>query len=383
MKIAFRQAVLGDLAKILELYSSAYAGTYPDPTFTDVEKLRACILDKDRYIFVAESEELVVGSILFLHDNVNLLAKSGAAVVLPEFRGHHITRDLIKFGCKHIEDSTNGYELLYVTARTVHKAAQVLTDKLGFKQLGIFPNVHKTSEYETHALGGLYSNTAFNKRYTDFEQHPVIAPLYKIVQKNCSLPSMKTAQDWKVKHYDGEVPLLEVIEAKAFIANRMKHLKENNEIDLGFFPFHAPTHLLTSADQNVEVFAYVNDLDKYCVILGCKMDREVSFTDLFLSISNILRDRGVRYIEVIIRANRLNIIDKLLKSKFIPCGYVPAFQYEHNKRYDYVVFSRSFEILDFNNLALTGQNELFLRRYVELWEQIFLGKKYVKGFSIE
>ena len=69
----------------------------------------------------------------------------------------------------------------------------------------------------------------------------------------------------------------------------------------------------------------------------------------------------------------MNILNKVLKAKFIPCGYLPAFQLEGEKRYDYVVFSRSFEILDFNNLELTGENQKYLRNYIGLWEQKFLG----------
>ena len=90
-------------------------------------------------------------------------------------------------------------------------------------------------------------------------------------------------------------------------------------------------------------------------------------------ISQILRDRGVTYIETIIRANRLNIIDKVIKARHLPCAYVPAFQLQGLFRYDYVIFSKSFEILDFNNLELTGANEKYLKNYIKLWEETFLG----------
>ncbi len=153
-------------------------------------------------------------------------------------------------------------------------------------------------------------------------------------------------------------------------------LFEKKEIDLAFFPFHTPNLLITGPRQNIEVFAYVNEVDKHCVITGCKIDREVSFTDLFLAVNSILRDRGIRYIEIILRANRLNIIDKILKAKFLPCGYVPAFQLEGGKRYDYVVFSRSFEVLDFNNLELTGSSAQYLKNYITSWEKTFLGNHF-------
>jgi len=314
-----------------------------------------------------------VACILFLYDKFNRLSKAGGTIVLPSHRGHKITENLIHFGIDYIKEKTSGMDVLYVTTRTVHKAAQILTQRIGFRQLGIFPNVHKTEEYETHALAALHFNDCIKHRYTDFEQHPIVLPLYNIVRKNIDLPQMKQAHMWQHKHYEGKIPTLEVVEAPQFIKRRSENLKEKNEIDLAFFPFKTPNLLITSPNQIIEVFANVNHVDKHCVITGCKIDREISFTDLFLKVSSILRDRGIRYIEIIIRANRLNIIDKIAKAKFIPCGYIPAFQHEGGKRYDYVVFSRSFEILDFNNLELTGENELYLKYYINQWERTFLG----------
>ena len=372
-----RRATYGDMASILQLYTSAYDGTYPDPTFTDVSLLRNAILGNKTDIYVATNElGKVVASILFKYDAENLLGKAGAAVVDPICRGKKLTQKLIKFGIKDINERTNGLDVIYVTSRTVHKAAQILTLKMGFKQIGIFPNVHKTKDYETHALAAMHFNNSLSKRYVEFEQHPKVLPLYNIVRENITLPEMKEAELWDKKNYSGEVPTLEVIEAPEFVKNRMKNLVSKNEVDLAFFPFHTPTLLITSPSQNIEVFAYVNKLDQHCVITGVTIDREVSFKDLFLKVSNILRDRGIRYIEVIIRANRLNIIDKISNAKFLPCGYFPAFQLEKNQRYDYVVFSRSYEILDFENIDLTPSNEKYLKNYINLWEDTFLGSHF-------
>ncbi len=378
-EFTLREAKVDDIANIINLYYSAYEGLYPDKRFTQYPLLLKTIKSEDSYVFVATKNDGLVSSILFQYDETNLLSKAGAAVVCPESRGQNLTQLLLKYGIQFLNENTNGIEVLYITTRTVHRAAQVLTEKLGFKKLGIFPNVHKTTEYETHALAAYFSEKAFENRYTDFEQHPRVKPFYDIVKKECNLKSIPYAKDWNEKSYDGKVPKLEIIEAPEFVNYRKKTLTENSEIDLGFFPFHKPTHLITSPDQKIEVFAYISDVDKYCVITGVKIDREVSFNSLFLKISNLLRDRGVRYIEMIIRANRLNIVDKIINSKFIPCGYFPAFQLSEGKRYDYVVFSRSFEVFDFNNIELTGVNQTFLQEYVKMWEEISIGSKFIKA----
>ena len=189
---------------------------------------------------------------------------------------------------------------------------------------------------------------------------------------------MNKTDNWKRKIYDGEVPSLELINAAQFVKYRFNNQVKGECIDFAFYPFATPNVLITSPDSSIELFLSVNELDKSCAIIGCKVDRKVSLTKLFLKVANMLRDQGVRYVEMIVRANRHNIIDKVIQSRFIPCGYVPGLQRtEDNTRFDYVVLSRSFEILDFNNLELTGVNELYLKEYVKTWEEIALGKKFI------
>lgn len=384
MNYTLKLAETTDMAGILQLYAESYSGTYPDQTFRDVNSLKDAIeLHDTKYIFVAHGEAgTVIACLLFFYDIENQLSKAGAAVVAPGRRGDNLTQKLLDYGLEYLNClDQNGIDVLYVTTRTVHKAAQVLTQKMGFKQLGIFPNVHKTEDYETHALAAIYYQDSLLQRYGEFKQHPSILPLFNIARENIAMPEMESTNVWKKKEYSGEVPTLEIIEAPAFIQKRMEILVKENKVDLAFFPFHRPTVLITSPGQEIEVFAYVNEADKHCVITGCKIDREVSFQDLFLRVGNLLRDRGVRYIEVIIRANRLNIIDKILKAKFIPCGYVPAFQKEGDLRYDYVVFSRSFEILDFNSLELVGASQKYLENYILLWKKSFLGDFFNENFK--
>lgn len=380
--IILRKAKVCDLVKVYQLYLTAYRGTYPDASLNDFETLKLTLDSETKFFYVAEKEDdgQIVASLFIHFDEQNKLAKVSGAVVLGPFRGLKLTTKLMNYGIAKLQNMANGIDVIYVTTRTIHKAAQILFSKLGFKELGIFPNVHKTNDYETHALAAIYFKDSLTKRFQNFEQHPKVLPLYNIVKDVFDLPQMQIANIWTKKDFYGTVPDLEVIEAKKFIALRSKFLKENDSIDLAFFPFHTPNLIITSPDQRIEVFAYVNEIDKHCVITGCRIDREVSFTDLFLKVGDILRSRGIRYIEIILRANRLNIIDKIINAKYLPCAYVPAFQLlrESDLRYDYVVFSRSFEILDFNNIELSGTSEAYLKNYIKLWEETFLGNYFKK-----
>ena len=378
-----RSATSKDIADIISLYNTAYKGTYPDPMFSNYGLLETEIEAKNKKIYVSINNETndVIACIEFNYDPDNLIAKAGSAVVSVSAQGNNLTKILINFGIDDIVSNTDGLDLLYITTRTVHKVAQHLTNKIGFKTLGIFPNAHKTTHYETHALAGLYFDGALSKRYSDFEQHPRIKPVFDVIKTECNLNEQNENKSWNEKVIDGEVPTLEIINAIEFVKARYKKRKDNNDIELGFFPFHGPTAMITSPDESIEVFVSINQIDKHCVITGVKIDRKVSFTKLFLKVSNMLRDLGVRYIEMIVRANRLNIIDKVIKAKFIPCGYVPAFQLEGGKRYDYAVFSRSFEVLDFNNIEIAGVGEKLLQEYVKTWSEISLGKTLFSGLK--
>ncbi len=370
-------AAAKDTAEIINLYNNTYEGSYTDPTFVSFNALLHEILKKNKKVYVArDPEDRVVACLSFLYDPINKIAKAGSAVVAKSAQGKNLTRFLIEYGIEDIQKNTKGISLLYITTRTVHRVAQHLTDKMGFKKLGIFPNAHKSTNYETHVLGGLYFD-GLESRYTDFEQHPHIKPLFDIVKSECNLPDIPLSKKFEKKEFHTKVPTLEFILAQEFVKTNYKKAQENFEIDLGFFPFHEPTAMITSPGGSIQVYVSINKIDKHCVITGLKLDKDVSFTDLFLKVSSMLRDQGVRYIEMIVRAHRLNIIEKTIQAKFIPCGYVPGFQLSDGKRYDYAVFSRSFEILEFNDIELTGVSSLYLKEYIKAWSEISLDK-YLK-----
>jgi len=369
---SIRRAINHDLASIIELYSEVYDGTYPDQSFSDIYLLKESIL-KD-FLFVAFDKDKVIACIKILYDPKNKIAKAGAAVVAEAYRGHNLTQELISHGIDVLKHSESGLEVLYAVTRTVNQSAQTLTENLGFKKLGIFPNVHKTNENETHALAAMYFGDALEKRYKDFDQHPKVMGHYKLAQKELNLETRQENNDFDKKNYDKPSRNMEIINAKNFVNYRKNKLIEAQEIDFAFFPFHTPTHLITNEDQTNEVFCYINKIDNYCVITGIKIDREVDLADLLGKVSGLLRNIGVRYVELLVRANRLNVIEKFLKAKFIPSGYFPSFQLENKTRYDYVVFSKSFEILDFNNINPKGLNKEFLKEYIRLWEEIYLNK---------
>ena len=366
-----------DIFSISQMYFDVYEGMYPDPLMKDFILIREFILSSSGFWFITKNDEgKVIASVLIAYEPENMIAKAFGAVVRNEYRARGVMEELLSYGINYLRENTAGVEVVYSTTRTVNEAAQTLTERLGFKKLGIFPNAHRTNEYETHCLAAIIYPSALEQRNTNYMIHHEVAPLYNIVHNELSLiPNLEPIipdRPSKVLVLPG---VLEVVKSPRFVEFRYNHLKESNQLEFEFFPFHKPNLVVMSPDQEIELFCHLSAVDGYCVIVGGKMPGNLDFTQLFLRANKLLRDSGARYIEVIARADRPKILESILKAKFIPCAFFPAFQKIKDKRHDFVVFSRSFEIFDFQNVKLKGLNQVYLEEYFKSWKRMSLNPK--------
>ncbi len=373
-------ATESDIFQISQLYFDVYEGMYPDPLMKDVSLIKNFINSHQGFWFITKDEKNnIIASVLACYDQENLIAKAFGAVVRHEYRGQGVMEDLLGFGIEYLKSHTPaGVDVIYSTTRTVNEAAQTLTEKLGFKKLGIFPNAHRTNDYETHCLTAIITPAALEKRFKNYRLHHNLQSLYQVVNSEIPLGELETVAPeapTKVLVTPGE---LEVIQSPKFVAFRYETLKAEKRLEFEFFPFHQPNLMIISPDQSIELFCHLSAVDGYCVIIGGKMPSNLNFTELFLKTNRLLRDAGARYIEVIVRADRPKILESILKSKFIPCGFFPAFQLINNQRYDFLVLSRSFEIFDFQNVKLKGLNQIYLEEYFKAWKRMSLNPKLLQ-----
>ncbi|MBA2406132.1 MAG: GNAT family N-acetyltransferase [Bdellovibrionales bacterium] len=373
-----RLATDGDIFGISQLYFDVYEGTYPDPLMKDFALIKKFIASKEGFWFIAKENGSIIGSVLAAYDQENLIAKAFGAVVLNDYRGHGIMEELLAFSIEYLKKNTAGVDVIYSTTRTVNEAAQTLTEKLGFKKIGIFPNAHRTNDYETHCLAAIITPSAMEKRRKNYKLHHQIESLYKVVDSEVGLGPMETIVPEKPTKELQSPGELEVLQSPKFVAYRYESLKKHNKLEFEFFPFHKPNLMIISPDQSIELFCHLSPVDGYCVIIGGKMPGYLNFTELFLTSNRLLRDAGARYIEVIIRADRPKIIESVIKSKFIPCGFFPAFQMVNNQRHDFLVLSRSFEVFDFQNVKLKGLNQVYLEEYFKAWKTMALNPKLLE-----
>lgn len=371
----FLLAAPGDIFQISKLYFDVYHGMYPDPMMRDFALIKNFIESESGFWFVAKKEDMVIGSVLATYDQENQIAKAFGAIVRHEYRGHGVMEGLLGFGIDYLRGHTPGVDVIFSTTRTVNEAAQTLTEKLGFKKIGIFPNAHRTNDYETHCLAAIFSPEGLKKRFTNYKLHHQIESLYNIVAGEVGIELLEPIVPEKPSKVLVAPQDLEILNSPKFVTYRYNHLKNEKLLEFEFFPFHTPNLMIVSPDQNIELFCHLSPVDGYSVIIGGKMPSNTDFSELFLKSNRILRDAGARYVEILVRADKPKILESILKAKFIPCGFFPSFQKIGDQRYDFLVLSRSFEIFDFQNVKLKGINQVYLEEYFKAWKHMALNPK--------
>lgn len=361
----------GDIFQLAKVYHEVYGGTYPDPMMKDFTLMEQFITSPNNYWIVAKSGNEIIGSVIYRYYPNHRLGKVYGAAVLPEFRRHGLTAEMMKIGLIKVKEAVKDLEVVYATTRTIHEGAQKITESLGYKKIGILPNVHKTSQFETHCVVALYEAKALSKRHTSYRLHHKLADLFSLVQRELLIDMPPLVKPDSPSRVFQKVENLEIIDdAPKFVAFRYEALKAKHKLLFKYYPFDNPNFMLLTPDQTTEVFLDYSRVDGSVVVLGVHTERESDYADLFTTIALRLRDFGCRYLEIMVKANHPKVIESMLAAKFIPSAFFPAFQLEGEMRLDFVVMSRTFEILDFGDLKLEGLNRDYMDAYCRHWEDV-------------
>lgn len=372
--IIIRLARIADMRRIQMLYAEVYGAAYPIPIIADKDKMRSAIENDEYYWLVAECQGRVIGSLVYSVDLMYRNSKAFGAVVSQEFRKHDLAFTMMKLVLDDITQTKDLVDLVYATTRTANHAPQKLTESLGFIKLGIFPNTHKVQDNETHCLTAYFTERALQRRRTTPVIIPEIAPFYEIVRRQIKLePAQLSDVRRDYSDHKTKIPLLnfETITATEFIKHRWKKTKSNSFFENIFMPFHEPNLILITPDQGTEVYITYSQKDKYSVIVG-GVTNEKSFAVVLESVAQKVSQMDMSYVEVIIDAYSPELQRDALDARFIPSAYFPSAKRMEDKRYDCVVFSRTFDILDFRNVKIISLYKNFLNEYLKLWRENYI-----------
>ncbi len=372
--IIIRLAQVQDMRRIQMLYAEVYGASYPIPIIMDKALMRSAIENDDYYWMVAECEGRVIGSLVYELNLEYRNSKAFGAVVSLEFRKLDLAYTMMKLVLDDITKKKDLVDLVYATTRTANYAPQRLTENLGFIKLGIFPNTHKVQDNETHCLTAFFTDKALQMRRKNTRIIPEVEPFYEIVRRQIDLdkPQVKNVEGMYSDHKQ-KIPLLnfEAITAPAFVKNRYKKTKSNSFFGHIVMPFHEPNLILITPDQGTEVYLTYSTKDKYSVIVG-GVTNEKSFAVVLESVAQKVSQMDMAYVEVIIDAYSPHIQRDALDARFIPSAYFPCAKRMGGKRYDCIVFSRTFDILDFRNVKIISLYKNFLKEYLKLWRENYI-----------
>lgn len=372
-EVHLQPATPKDVPAIVALYHEVYSGKYTLKEATDPDVLREKLENPNYFWALAHLEDRVIGSVIFAIDPVNKLGKTYAAVVLPEFRGQDVMRNLVIQGLERLTQRTRICDTVYATTRTVSIAPSVVLEHLDFFPMGIFPNVRKVKSFETHGLEVFFRNDSLKIRRKSPQLVPEVVDFYRIVREILNLEDhveceLEMADPRKM----GDPIKFKVLRDEKQLSRKFDAYLDRDQMDKVFFPFMDPNLLFASEDGVIEIFVNLNSSDGHGVIIGYRIG-DYDLKRVLMWFCEAASAEGMRYIELLVNAFKPQLQRVALDAKFLPCAYFPSMRFnEHNEREDYIVFSRSFEMLDFMDLHLGETNRKFLDAFMKCWYEMLV-----------
>jgi len=352
---------------IRQLYTSQYGDRYTLAEVMDRDKNREVLSSPDWHWILAECEGQLVASLLFGLERIHRLGKALGGVVLPEMRGHKVMRLMLEEGLRlHLREG-GPMDVVYAVVRTFislsfhHDLAQ-----LGFIDTGIFPNVRKVAQYETHGLKVLLAPHAKDLRRKNPLLIPQLQDLYEIVRARLGL-ERATIIHWRASPpRPDRVILSQLIEAETASRRKFLHQTTRNQV-FNFFPLHGPDLILVDATRKVRAFLSYQAKDGHATILGFTpgpYPRDVVLN----SVTDYCEQMGCVYLELLVPAYEPRLQAEAYQAGFLPCGYFPAaYRGNDGLRHDYIVWSKTYVPLHFRGLRLTEESKPFLLEFFKLY----------------
>lgn len=358
-QVALRRATPADAEAIWQLYNRIYSGHYTLPIVNVRATREAALADPSCLWLVNEAADgTLVGSVIFTVNEAERHAKVFAAVVEPEYRRDQLMYQTLHAGIQHLMFDARICDVIYATTRTRTMGPDQLLSKLGFISLGIFPNVHRLTEYETHGLKALFHPEAFEARRRLPQLIPEVAAFYDIIRRSYGL------EPAEIVPVEGKLHL-NIVRGPQ-VAEEYARCRDEGSLMVDYFPFHPPTHVLASDRGHVKAFLNYEGKDGHGVLVALQAARESvqHLEHIFNIVYEAGRTLGIEYMELLVSAYEPKQQRAALSASFLPCAYFPSMRQVGSEREDYLVFARSGLKLDFSHVQLTPRDRHFLDAYL-------------------
>ncbi|NOT78853.1 MAG: hypothetical protein HOP07_07595 [Bacteriovoracaceae bacterium] len=371
-----KAANVTNVDEIIKLYRIVYGKKYPISYGTNPDLLKTAILDSKTHLVLTAhdtKDNVITGALIVEIDTDNKIGKLVGLVVHPTYQKNKIGHHLVVYAGVHFLEKGQEINSLYATTRTVTVGPQKVFIKNNYLPLGIFPNAHRLSQYETVTLFAKFREGLLEKRVPAHHMTASLEPMYNILKNiapKLSIPEIMDPAE-KVIEFTPEQEAwdFEIIRAPDYVYR--KFLETFPDPRDRFFPFHTPNMLIADKKGRMEIFAYLSKRDGYCTLIKATKpisELSSSLTSLYMQLDDI----GVSYIEVLINVKLTSFIEPLLAGQFVPSALYPAMRETNGVYEDYIVLSRTMEPLNFRGMAIIAQFKPFIDQYVDTWKKVNL-----------
>lgn len=367
-----RRATEKDCAELLTLYFKIYGNKYPLALGTDREIMKKIINDMNSLWIVAvdESKNTICGSIVFEVDMTYKIARAEGLVVHPEFQKRGIASSMLTYGSDFLLDKTRRVNSIYTTTRTLSVSPQLVFLKDNYIPLGIFPNAHRLVNYETLTLMGKFHPEVLEKRRLVKEIPEALEPIINILGKFIKTKNPAPQVQKMVKPLPtGEYIEFDLIHAPKYVER--KFFKTFTDRFDRFYPFHLPNFLISARNGEVDIYAYLSEVDGYCTLVALT-NPTFTLAGRLGPLMQQLRDFGVSYLEILLATDNVLSLEALLDINFLPSAIYPAMIEYDGEFIDLVLMSRTLEPLNFQGMQVEKSFKPYLDQYVELWKKMHL-----------
>ncbi len=370
--LIMRRATVDDIQDLLTLYFTIYGSNYPLALGTDRIAIQKIIQQKDSLWLVVEDldKKSLCASSVFEVDIFFKIARAEGFVTHPNYQSKGLASVMLNHASDYLMKDNKIVYSIYATTRTLSIGPQLVFVKNKFKPLGIFPNAHRLTNYETLTLMAKHDPEVLKKRSRVEEVPEALGPIFKASEKyiKSQYPMPKLLKMVKPKP-SGDYLEFEIILAPTFVKRKFAQTF-TDPYDI-FYPFHEPNLLLTAKNGEVDIYGYLSKSDGYCAL--------ITATEPFYCMAGRLRpllqqlsDYGVSYVEILMAMDSILSLETLLDVNFLPSAIYPAMLEDKGQFRDLVLMTRSMEPLNFRGMQIEKSFKPYIEQYIDLWKQMHL-----------
>lgn len=369
-QFVLREAACEDAPAIRALFEFVYNGKYPD---AELQHLAEDLLVPAQHLCViATFAERIVGCLMLSADLGQRIGRANRVLVLPEYRKVGLALSMLRLAIDYWCVESAQLDVVYGTSRTVSSAPAKISADAGMLQMGVFPNAVQIDSMEHLNLEVFFAADALQKRRAPTVILPAFQRIYNLAMRQLGHSETAALSDLPKLPLSRRSMPLSMNHDSVEVAALFSLYRRERRLAHDFFPFHEPNTMLSSADGSTEVFIWYEGTGKRAAIIGYRSERKNTH-ELLRAVAMAMENYGAAYLEILVQASDPVAQQCAHAARFLPCAYFPALRLERDgSREDYFVLSRTFRLLDFNDVVISPQNVDFLRAYLAGYYQLYI-----------